>query len=188
METLFTSDYLLACFCTICVAVLGLLGPAVTERDMPATYSADDASKLHCKIFGWPMFVGGIALLFGALFAWSALAMVIAGEALMFGVMYFIGLVAHEHDKANFVRRCRAVCRRYQESLGAFFGQQHDENNKRKKPDLEFMKKVEAHSGVEPDKIIRMRIQHAQLMLGEVTCLVEVEAMVERYVRAGGTA
>lgn len=187
MDPLFTADYVHACFFTICVAVVALFGPVVMERDMPPSYTADDASWMHCKIFGWPMFLGGIGLLLGAVFAWKPLAMLIAGETLLFGVLYFIGLLAHEQDKANFARRSRAVCRRYHNELGAFFAKP-DENGKRKKPDLEFMRQVEAHSDVEPDKVIAMRIRYAQLMLGEVTCRGDVEAMIERYVRGGGLA
>jgi len=187
MESLLTPDYLLVCFCTILVAVTGLLGPQVMERDMPVTYSADDASKMHCKTFGWPMFIGGIVLLFGFIGSWGTLTLVIAFEALMFGVMYFVGLLAYEHDKATVARRCRAVCHRYQESIRAFFGERGS-NDERKKPDLEFMKRVEAHADVAPDKVIAMRIRIAQMLQSDTACNGEVGAMVDRYVRSGGPA
>lgn len=93
-----TTGYILTMFITILVVFAGVFGPQSIERDSPQL-TEEQHSKMHCRIFGSCIFFGGIFLLGGLLDLMGTLATVIAGEVAFFGVMYFVGVLAHQSDK-----------------------------------------------------------------------------------------
>ncbi len=104
MEIL-SADYFLTMFLTICVAVTGIFAPPSFEKS--SGLGSEQMNKMHCRIFGSCIFFGGVFLLAGLLDLIGTFGMVLAGEVLFFGFMYFTGLIANESDKAR-VERERA--------------------------------------------------------------------------------
>lgn len=98
-----SASYFLMMLLTICVAVAGIFGPQSIEKSSNHV-SCDQLNKRHCRIFGNCIFFGGIFLLGGLLDVVGTIGMIVAGEVLLFGAMYFIGLLANESDKARVVR------------------------------------------------------------------------------------
>lgn len=109
-----TSGYILTMFITILVVFAGVFGPQSIERDSPQL-TEEQHSKMHCRIFGTCIFFGGIFLLGGLLDLVGTLATVIAGEVAFFGVMYFVGVLAHQSDKKRLAEeRAREEARKAQ--------------------------------------------------------------------------
>lgn len=187
VESIFSSSYLFLCLATIIVVVVGIFAPVVVESGRLDETTDDEMSKFHCHVFGWAILAGGLGVLFSVLAGWADHWVALCGELALFGFAYFVGLLANEHDKAVFRQRCRAVHRRYCDSLMAFFATR-SERKRLNKPDLSFMKKVEEHAcWQQPQRTIAMRIHFARCLLGIHAPTYELEAMVIRYVRAGGS-
>lgn len=185
MEYAFGTNYLFFCLITIIAVVVGIFAPSAFENGRLEETTDDEMSKFHCRVFGWSIFAGGLGVLFSALAGSSDFWLKAFVELTLFGFAYFVGLLAYEHDKKVFRSRCRAVYERYCQALHAFFATR-EERKHLPKPDLAFMKKVEAYAPAMPDQAIAMRIHFARCLLGLNAPTYELEAMVIRYVRAGG--
>lgn len=186
MESVFNNFYLFLCLATIIVVVAGIFAPVVIEKGRLEETTDNEMSKFHCHVFGWAILAGGLGMLFSVMAGWADHWVACCGELALFGFAYFVGLLANEHDKAVFRQRCRAVHKRYCDSLMAFFATR-SERKRLGTPDLSFMKKVEEYACWQlPQRTIAMRIHFARCLLGLHATTYELETMVIRYVRAGG--
>lgn len=186
MEPVVTSTYVLICIATIFVVVVGIFAPRLVEDGMCPPVSQEEMTGIHCRKFGWSIFLGGLGVLYSALTGWDGLFSFATGELALFGFAYFIGVLAKNHEEEVFRKRCRAVYKRYCAALMDYFAKR-DEKGQRKKPDLEFMKKVEQHlPGNAEDAIIARRIIFARGHLGYPVPNAGLAWMITNYVRAGG--
>lgn len=183
MESVFSTTYLLFCVITIFNVVAAIFAPKILENFDGLARTADGWCDFHSNMFGWTVLIGGIGNLLTAVFDWQGGFIFV--QLYIFGIAYFIGLLAHEYDKKMFRMRCRAAYRRYCDALRDCFPPR-GKSGPRRKPDFAFMKKVEAFSTYRfsPECEIRLRIHFARGVLDDQALV--VEEMVCRYVRAGG--
>lgn len=187
MEPVITSTYVLICMATIFVAVVGIFAPRFVEDSVIPPPSPSEMIDIHCRKFGWSIFLGGLGMLYSALTSWEGLFSFLTAELTLFGVAYFIGLQAQVYEEELFRRRCQAVSNRYRQALMDYFAKR-DQNSRRKTFDLEFMKKVEQHvpGTLLPEQVISRRIAFARCYLGLTSHCAGLGWMINNYVREGG--